>query len=75
MQQGGPLQRRQHDGRHDDLLDPNTIYYTLSTIAQTLAGALAVLVAIVLFNFDKVNNMIGNRVALDPDRKSPPSSP
>ena len=27
----------------------NTLYYTLSTIAQTLAGALAILVAVVLF--------------------------
>jgi hypothetical protein len=56
------------------LLDPNTIYYTLSTIAQTLAAALAVLVAIVLFNFDRVNIAIGDGVALDPAGKSPPST-
>jgi hypothetical protein len=55
-------------------LDSNTVYYTLSTIAQTLAGALAVLVAIVLFNFDKVNIAIGNGVSLDPAGKSPPST-
>jgi hypothetical protein len=55
-------------------LDPNTIYYTLSTIAQTLAAALAVLVAIVLFNFDKVNIAIANGVSLDPAGKSPPST-
>src|SRR5262249_57803030 len=30
-------------------MEPNALYYTLSTIAQTLAGALAVLVAVVLF--------------------------
>ena len=29
------------------------IYYTLSTIAQTLAGALAVLVAFVLFRLNE----------------------
>jgi len=32
-------------------VDANSIYYTLSTIAQTLAGALAVLVAVVLFRY------------------------
>jgi type IV secretory pathway VirB2 component (pilin) len=30
-------------------VDPNPLYYPLSTIAQTLAGALAILVAVVLF--------------------------
>ena len=45
-------------------LDPNTIYYTLSTIAQTLAGALAVLVAIVLFNFNRANDARQNGAAL-----------
>jgi hypothetical protein len=30
-------------------MDSNALYYTLSTIAQTLAGALAILVAAVLF--------------------------
>jgi hypothetical protein len=30
-------------------VDPQALYYTLSTIAQTLAGALAILVAVVLF--------------------------
>jgi len=47
-------------------LDPNTIYYTLSTIAQTLAGALAVLVAIVLFNFNRANDARQNGAALVP---------
>jgi hypothetical protein len=55
-------------------LDTNTVYYTLSTLAQTLAGALAVLVAIVLFKYDRVDNLIGNGVALDSERKSPPST-
>jgi hypothetical protein len=47
-------------------LDSSTIYYTLSTIAQTLAGALAVLVAIVLFNITRANDAIANGIALDP---------
>ena len=47
-------------------LDSTTIYYTLSTIAQTLAGALAVLVAIVLFNFARANDAMQNGLALDP---------
>jgi hypothetical protein len=47
-------------------LDPNTVYYTLSTLAQTLAGALAVLVAIVLFNFSRANDAIQNGNALVP---------
>jgi len=55
-------------------LDPNTIYYTLSTIAQTLAGALAVLVAIVLFNFARANDAVQNGVSLDPARTTPPST-
>ena len=38
------------------VIDNNVLYYTLSTIAQTLAGALAVLVAIVPFNFSRVND-------------------
>jgi hypothetical protein len=53
-------------------LDANTLYYTLSTIAQTLAGALAVLVAIVLFNFSRVNDTLGNWPVLDP--ATPPST-
>jgi len=32
-------------------VDSNALYYTLSTIAQTLAGALAVLLAVVLFRY------------------------
>ena len=47
-------------------LDSSAIYYTLSTIAQTLAAALAVLVAIVLFNFTRANDAIQNGIALDP---------
>jgi len=37
------------------------LYYTLSTIAQTLAGALAVLVAIVLFNFTRIDDALNTR--------------
>jgi hypothetical protein len=36
----------------------NTLYYTLSTIAQTLAGALAVLVAFVLFKLADLDRAI-----------------
>ena|SRR5215471_7596324 len=39
-------------------MDPNAIYYTLSTIAQTLAGALAILVAFVLFNLHRVDSYL-----------------
>jgi len=35
----------------------NALYYTLSTIAQTLAGALAVLVAIVLFRLQRLEDL------------------
>jgi hypothetical protein len=55
-------------------LDSNTVYYTLSTIAQTLAGALAVLVAIVLFNFSRANDAIQNGLSLDPAKTTPPST-
>lgn len=34
------------------------LYYTLSTIAQTLAGALAILVAVVLFKLAELSKMI-----------------
>jgi hypothetical protein len=34
------------------------LYYTLSTIAQTLAGALAILVAVVLFRFSTLGRVI-----------------
>jgi hypothetical protein len=37
-----------------------TIYYTLSTIAQTLAGALAVLVAFVVLKLSALDGAIGN---------------
>ncbi len=36
----------------------NALYYTLSTIAQTLAGALAILVAVVLFKLAALNKAI-----------------
>ncbi|MGH7485119.1 MAG: hypothetical protein ACREMY_05860 [bacterium] len=36
-------------------MDTNALYYTLSTIAQTLAGALAVLVAVVLFKLSSLS--------------------
>ena len=35
-------------------MDTNALYYTLSTIAQTLAGALAILVAAVLFKLSSL---------------------
>ena len=35
-------------------METNAVYYTLSTIAQTLAGALAVLVAVVLFRLSSL---------------------
>lgn len=34
------------------------LYYTLSTIAQTLAGTLSVLVAVILFRLGDINNRI-----------------
>jgi hypothetical protein len=53
---------------------PHTIYYTLSTIAQTLASGLAVLVAIVLFNFNRANDALGNGKALVPEgQRAPPT--
>jgi hypothetical protein len=55
-------------------LDSSTVYYTLSTIAQTLAGALAVLVAIVLFNFSRANDAIHSGLSLDPTQTTPPST-
>lgn len=36
-------------------MDAQAIYYTLSTIAQTLAGALAILVAAVLFKLSSLS--------------------
>jgi lipopolysaccharide export LptBFGC system permease protein LptF len=36
----------------------NALYYTLSTIAQTLAGALAILVAVVLFKLAMLRQII-----------------
>ena len=39
-------------------MDANTLYYTFSTIAQTLAGALAVLVAFVLFRLNDLDKKI-----------------
>src|SRR6266436_1003372 len=36
----------------------NAIYYTLSTIAQTLAGALAVLVAFILFRLGRLDGAV-----------------
>ncbi len=53
-------------------LDPHTIYYTLNTIAQTLASGQAVLVAIVLFNFNKANDALGNGKALVPEGQTAP---
>ncbi len=50
----------------------NALYYTLSTIAQTLAGALAILVAVVLFRltvFDRqieTVKIVLRSVSLDP---------
>ncbi len=38
----------------------NALYYTLSTIAQTLAGALAVMVAFVLFRLGRLIEIIRN---------------
>jgi len=40
------------------------LYYTLSTIAQTLAGALAVLVAFTLFRLPGIEEVIGRGQAL-----------
>src|SRR5882762_587970 len=34
----------------------NTLYYTFSTIAQTLAGAIALLGAFILYRLQKLNN-------------------
>jgi hypothetical protein len=39
-------------------MDPTALYYTFSTIAQTLAGALAVLVAFTLFGLAKLDEAI-----------------
>jgi hypothetical protein len=39
-------------------VDATAIYYTLSTIAQTLAGALAVLVAFVLFRLSHLSELV-----------------
>lgn len=39
-------------------MDPNTLYYTFSTIAQTLASALAVLVAFVLFRLSALDRIM-----------------
>lgn len=39
-------------------MDAQAIYYTLSTIAQTLAGALAILVAVVLFRLSALKQTI-----------------
>jgi hypothetical protein len=39
-------------------MDTNALYYTLSTIAQTLAGALAILVAVVLFKLAALKQII-----------------
>lgn len=39
-------------------MDANAIYYTLSTIAQTLAGALAILVAVALFKLAALQQVI-----------------
>jgi len=55
-------------------LDSTTIYYTLSTIAQTLAGALAVLVAIVLSNTSRAADAIHAAPTLDPAGKTAPST-
>jgi hypothetical protein len=39
-------------------MDANALYYTFSTIAQTLAGALAVMVAFVVLRLPKLEEMI-----------------
>ena len=39
-------------------MDTNALYYTLSTIAQTLAGAMAILVAVVLFKLSSLAKSI-----------------
>ena len=39
-------------------MDATAIYYTLSTVAQTLAGALAILVAVVLFKLTALRSVI-----------------
>src|SRR5215469_16939208 len=41
-----------------DSLDANDLYYTLSTVAQTLAGALAVLVAFVVVRLGRLDDII-----------------
>ena len=38
----------------------NALYYTLSTVAQTLAGALAVLVAFVVVRLGRLDDIIGH---------------
>jgi hypothetical protein len=55
-------------------LDSSAIYYTLSTIAQTLAGALAVLVAIVLSNTSRATDALHAGTSLDPAGKTAPST-
>ena len=53
----------------------NALYYTLSTIAQTLAGALAVLVAVVLFNFSRIDDAIrGGRSLMETYQQPPEES-
>ncbi len=49
----------------------NALYYTLSTIAQTLAGALAVLVAIVLFRLQRLEDLISKGQALLQSKSTP----
>jgi len=50
VDEGGPESDRLSSGPME-----NALYYTLSTIAQTLAGALAILVAAVLFKLSSLS--------------------
>jgi len=54
-------------------MDANDLYYTLSTIAQTLAGALAVMVAFVVFRLPAIEDVIGAALKRlkEPERKAP----
>jgi hypothetical protein len=54
-------------------VDATTLYYTFSTIAQTLAGALAVLVAFTLFGLAKLDEAIRKGQAGLLDRYSDPA--
>jgi len=49
----------------------NALYYTLSTVAQTLAGALAVLVAFVVVRLGRLDDIVGDGEATLRSREGP----